>query len=189
MLNLTTVEFQVRRITSNVEGVTCSQMIIGWILDHWGSLVSVAGLLVSSIGLFWAIKFAYGARKASLDTSTRIVSHLRTIDLQRAIGLIQRIKLLHNIERWHGALEQYQTLRAMMADIIVRCPPEEEKRLSSLSTARTLLITMENSVEGIAGQGIAGQGMSERERSRFQEQLNQIQVELEALVSSIGFGD
>ena len=174
-------------------------MIIGWIFDHWGSLVSVAGLLVSSIGLFWAIKFAYGARKASLDTSTRIVSHLRTIDLQRAIGLIQRIKLLHNIERWHGALEQYQTLRAMMADIIARCPPEEEERLSSLSTARALLITMENSVEriagqgiagqGIAGQGIAGQGISERERSRFHEQLNQIQVELEALVSFIGFGD
>ena len=159
-------------------------MIIGWIFDHWGSLVSVVGLLVSSIGLAWAINVSYGARKASLDTSTRIVSHLRTIDLQRAIGLIQRIKLLHDIDRWHAALEQYQTLRAMMADIIARCPPEEEERLSSLSTARALLMTMETSVPRFANQRI-----SERERSRFQAQLNGIQIDLEALASSIGFGD
>jgi hypothetical protein len=158
--------------------------MIEWILEHWGSLASVIGVLVSSIGLTCAIKISYGARKAALDTSTRIVGHLRTIDLQRAIGLIQRIKLLHDIERWHAALEQYQTLRAMMADIIARCPPEEEERLSRLSTARTLLITMENSAGKITDQGI-----SEHEHSRFQEQLNKIQAELETLASSIGFGD
>ena len=159
-------------------------MMIEWLFDHWGDLASVISLLVSSVGLAWAIKVAYGARQASLDTSARIVGHLQTVDLERALGLIRRIKLLHTIERWHAAIEQYQTLRAMMADIIARWPAEEEQQLAKLSTARTLIIQMESSVERNADLG-----PTERERSRFLQQLNQIQGDLEELAGSIGFGE
>ena len=68
----------------------------------WGDIAAIVGIIVSLGGLGWAIKEARGARSASeaaneaaSETRDQIARHLQTVDLQRAIGLIERIKTLH----------------------------------------------------------------------------------------------
>ena len=69
----------------------------------WGDLATLAGIIVSLGGLGWAIREARGARSASesanidtIETKGQITRYLQTEDLQRAIGLIERIKTLHD---------------------------------------------------------------------------------------------
>ena len=69
----------------------------------WGDIATVVGVIVSLFGLCWAIKVAMGARSASKaaaasasETRERIENHLQAADLQRAIGLIEHIKNLHD---------------------------------------------------------------------------------------------
>ena len=58
-------------------------------------------------------------------TREHISHHLQTVDLERAIGLIERIKTLHDNNRWEASTEHYQTLRAMLSDVIARCPEDQ----------------------------------------------------------------
>lgn len=165
--------------------------MFGSLLVHWGDIASISGVIVSLIGLAWAIIVAKGARsasqaarQASIKTNARIAGYLQTVDVERAIGLIQRIKLLHGYEQWGAALEHYQQLRAMLSNIIVRCHENEKEHLQTLATARAVLITIENLVARRWQQGIPP-----RIRDRLQQQLNAIQSDLEELASNIGFGD
>ena len=165
--------------------------MMDFVANYWGDSVSLFGVIISSIGLIWAIKVAHGARSASrgarlatLQTSKRIQRYLQTVDLERSVGLVQRLKLLHSNEQWQAALEHYQQIRAMMADIIERCPQEDTERQAKLATARILLRDMENFVASRARSGIRV-----RDRSRMQQLLNQIQSDLEEVASRTGFGD
>lgn len=65
----------------------------------WGDIAAIAGIMVSLGGLGWAIKEARGARSASEAANTaasqtrdQIARYLQTVDLQCAIGLIERIR-------------------------------------------------------------------------------------------------
>jgi hypothetical protein len=64
-----------------------------WSLN-WGDVATVVGVVVSLVGLCWAIKEARGARsaseaaqKAAREAAGQIARHLQTVDLERAIGL------------------------------------------------------------------------------------------------------
>ena len=79
---------------------------------NWGALLSGFGVIVSLVGLGWVIKEARGARSASTAaqlaanaTRDRIEGYLQTVDLERTIALIQRVKLLHDTGRWDAAME------------------------------------------------------------------------------------
>ena len=157
----------------------------------WGDVGTVIGIVVSVVGLGWAIKVAGGARTASeeaeratLETRDQVARRLQGVDLQRAIGLIGRIKTLHDNERWEGSTELYQTLREMLSDIIVRCPAEQTDIRGNLTTARTIVRDIENLVRPRVGRGIP-----EREQARLNRSLNDIQSDLEELASNLGFGD
>ena len=104
--------------------------------------------------------------------------------MQRAIGLVARIKTLHDNDRWEASGEHYQTLRAMLSDVIVRCPDGQVGVRQNLATSRTIVGDMENFVRGRVGRPI-----TDRERSRLNERLNAIQSELEELASNVGFGN
>ncbi len=128
-------------------------------LDHWGSISSFIGVVVSVIGLAWAIREARRARsaaqsaeRATIETRNSIGHRLAATDLERAIGLIQRLKFLHREGYWEAALEQYQTLRAIISDIISRYPELEVEVREGLTRARMSLSEMENSVEGYVWQ-------------------------------------
>ena len=156
----------------------------------WGDLSTVVGTIVALGGLGWAIKEARGARTASQaaevaasETKERITYHLQAVDLQRAIGLIERIKTLHDSDRWEASREHHQTLRAMLSDVIARCPADQVRIREKLATARTLVADIDKSVRPRVSRGI-----SERVRSRLNQSLNDIQSDLEELTSNVGFG-
>ena len=157
----------------------------------WGDVATVAGIIVSFGGFGWAIKEARGARTASeaaeaaaSETREQIALHLQAVDLQRAIGLIERVKTLHDNDRWEASTEHYQTLRAMLSDVIARCPEDQVSVREKLATARTIVGDMENFVRGRVSPVIPG-----RERSRLNQRLNDIQSDLEELASNVGFGN
>ena len=118
----------------------------------WGDIVTVVAMIISLVGLGWAIWEAHGAKTASeaaevaaSETRDKIASHLQAVDLQRAIGLIQRIKTLHDDNRWEASREHYQALREMLSDVIVRCPEDQSSVREELTTARTIVVGMETS--------------------------------------------
>ena len=156
----------------------------------WGDIATVVGIIVSLGGLAWAIKEARGARSASeaaeaaaSETRDRIAHHLQAVDLERAIGLIERIKTLHDNDRWEASREHYQTLRAMLSDVIARCPEDQSNVREKLANARTAIGFIENFVRRRINRDI-----SEHDRSRLNESLNDIQSDLEELASNVGFG-
>lgn len=158
---------------------------------HWGDLSSVAGVIVSFIGLTWAVIAARGARssaeaakEASDETRDSIGRHLLAIDLERAINLIQRLKSLHRDGRWEVALEQYQVLRAMISAIVAHSPECETKLRERLSNARTLFREVEEYVETRAEQGLGTADIT-----KLNGQLNDVQTDLEDLSSRMGLGN
>lgn len=168
--------------------------MMGFWAVTWGDWATVAGILVSLVGLGWAIREARRARSASEaarsaanEAREQIAHHLQTVDLQRAIGLIERIKTLHDNDRWEGSREHYQTLRAMLSDVIARCPENQASVRDKMATARTIVGDMENLVRRRASS--TSQAISERERSRLNQSLRDIQSDLEELASNIGFGN
>ena len=157
----------------------------------WSDVFAVIGTLVALGGLVWVIKEARRARTASeaaesvaKEARDQITYHLQAVDLQRAIGLIARVKTLHDNDRWEASVEHYQTLRAMLSDVIARCPEDQASVREKLATARTIVIDMENFVRRRVSRGIA-----ESDRSRLNQRLNDIQSDLEELASNVGFGN
>ena len=157
----------------------------------WSDIATIVGIIVSLGGLGWAIKEARGARSASeaaktaaSETRDQIAHHLQTVDLQRAIELIQRIKTLHDNELWEASTEHYQTLRAILSDVIARCPDNQADVREKLATARTIVSEIENLVRQRVARPI-----SDDDRSSLNQRLNHIQSDLEELASDLGFGD
>ena len=149
----------------------------------WGDVATVVGIAVSLVGLMWAIIVARGARSAARETRDQIAHHLQTVDLQRAIALIERIKTLHDNERWEASREHYQTLRAMLSDVIARSPEDQSDVRERLANARTIVSGMDNIVRSHVSRDV-----SERDRSRLNRNLNVVQSDLEELASNVGFG-
>ena len=162
----------------------------GFDLSTWSDIATLLGFVIAVVGLYWAIKEARGAKSASKaaeaaasETKDQITQHLQVVDLQRAIGLIERIKTLHDNERWEASREHYQPLRALLSDVIARLEGHSDLR-TRLANSRTILRNIENRVRRHTGQEI-----SEKERSSMNQNLNNIQTVLEELVSNVGLGD
>lgn len=161
--------------------------MLEYFAGNWGGWVSALGVLVSSAGLGWAIIAARRARSASQaaqEARSYIARHLQAVDLERAIALIQRIKDLHNDGRWQTAMEQYQSLRYMLSNIVARCPDGQAELRDALTAGRAAITAMENLVRELIVTGIG-----ESEQARLNQELNQIQSDLEQLSSAISFGD
>ena len=162
------------------------------LLVNAGSWASISGAAISTIGLIATIIVAWGARSASraaraaaIATNNSIERHLQAIDVERAIGLIQRIKLLHDIGRWEAALEQYQSLRMMLSEIIARCPEGHTERRQRLATARDRVRRMEDFIR----EEHLDLEVEDSKQANLNRELNEIQSDLEELASDLGFGD
>lgn len=156
-----------------------------------GSWASLLGAILSTAGLIATIFIAWGARSASraaraaaVATNSRIESHLQSIHVERVIGLIQRIKLLHDTGRWEAALEQYQSLRMMLSGIIAHIPEGQTDLKDRLTTARTVVTTIENTVQSSIHQIDENPDVP-----LLNESLNNMQSALEELASAMGFGN
>lgn len=153
--------------------------------NYWGDLASVVGLLVSLGGLGWAITEARKARSAAQAAERKVEQariegiqsidrHLLAADINRAVDLIQRLKLLHITGRWDAALEQYQSLRALITSIVIRLPEQETDHRARLAGGRLLIRRMEDFA---SSQG--PQQLDTDDVSRLNQDLNEIQSDLE----------
>lgn len=154
----------------------------------WGDAATIIGVVISLGGLGWAIWEAHGAKAASVaaelaarEAREQIARYLQVMDLQRAIGLIERIKTLHDNRRWEASTEHYQALREMLSDIISRSPDSQTRVRERLNTARANVREMEDVIRSRVGQDI-----SDPYRARFNRSLNDIQSDLEELASGMG---
>ena len=159
--------------------------------NHWGNISSVIGVVVSVVGLAWAIREASRARsaaqsaeQAAIEARNSIGHRLAATDLQRAIGLIQRLKSLHREGYWEAALEQYQSLRAIISNITARRPDLNPEIHQLLASARENISEMEDHVETQVSRELEPDNLNVLNR-----QLNTIQSNLERISSSIEFGE
>ncbi len=155
--------------------------------------VGLTGLIVTVVGLGIAIWQVIGARRAaeaaedaasaaenaSVETRDAIHSVLVVSDLERVIGYVQQIKSFHRDQKWDICLNMYQLLRSSLADIRARLPhPVAQDRLT-LRKAIDQVRAIEDNVDTAIRIG-SNPAASEN----FNGVLNEIQAELEGIVSS-----
>lgn len=145
------------------------------------------GAVLSLVGLVAAIAAAYRARRAEaaaeearLETRAAMARALTTVDLERVIALVQRMKFLHQEGRWSVSLALYQMLRVMLIDIEVRHPAKTPELQQQLQEAILQITEMDNSVNVAVGEEIVPLGFQE-----FVRVLNDIQVNLERMSISV----
>ena len=166
-------------------------MLLDFLKSDWGNLVGVLGVIVSFVGLWWAIAAARGAQKsaeaakdAALETQDSIKRVMAVADLHRAISLIQRLKSLHREERWEIALEHYQELRHLLSDIAVRYPNVPSELEEVIREAIGQIRAIEDNVDSALRNESTPTGAN-----NFNRRLNNVQVQLERAASSAPFSD
>lgn len=166
-------------------------MLFQFLGAHWGDIASVVGLILACAGIGWAIKEAKKARSASEAaqcatnaTRKRIAGRLRAVDFERALAVVNRLKLLHSHERWQGAIEQYEVLRTMISDILSYHLQTDAARTARLTTARLLVARMERYVEDRIEDGF-----DTRDRARLSRRLAEVQDALEETAATGVFDD
>ena len=163
--------------------------------NHWGDLLSGAGLIASLGGLVWAIKArraavaaesaAEAAERGAKEAASSIGRALSVVDLRKAIDLIQRLKDLHRQNRWEAALEHYQPLREMIGEIQSRYPDWDESDREKMSEYRNQITIIEQRAEYFVSNAETVQQDGVETMNR---QLNEIQEFLEERASEASFG-
>lgn len=163
---------------------------MNYFLENWGNFVGALGLIITLLGLivsFLAFKRAGKARDAaeaaeaaSRETRSTITRSLTTVELERAIALVQRLKDLHRANKWETSLEHYQPLRVTLAEIRSRHLNLTSELRQTLDDAILNVTTMENDVSTAVRENV---GLAELRA--FERTLNDIQRELVVISSSI----
>ncbi len=152
---------------------------MGFFGDNWGSIASVLGVIVSAIGLWWAVQRAGQARDSAKAAEAAVLQSLVVTDLERAIALIQRIKLLHRDGKWEASQEHYAPLRRMLTDISERhssLGPDDSAVLREAITQITVIdIDVNESLRA---------SREPSEISRADRVLSEAQEKLEVVASS-----
>lgn len=165
-------------------------------LNSWGGLISLSsaiisliGLIAAFIGLIAALKAAHRASKAReaaeearRETRTAMTRALTTVDLERAIALVQRLNELQRDGRWEISQALYPTLMTNLSDINSRHPaitPELQQQLQGA----ILQITEMGSEVAVA----IREGSEPSEFQAFNRILNNIHVSLLNISGSIQF--
>ncbi len=120
----------------------------------------------------------------STETRSTITRVLTIVDLQKAIDLIQRVKLLHRDSKWEASLEHYQTLRSMLADIETRHPSPTEAFLTTIREAIPQITIIEDNIDRQLREGVQQVDIGE-----FNADLNKVQEYLEEAASTIFFSE
>lgn len=163
-----------------------------YFLDNWGGFIGIAGLVITGIGVIIsylafhragkARDAAAAAEVASKETRAAMTRTLTTVDLERAIALLQRLKEMHRANRWETCLEHYQPLRVLLSEIRSRHPALTSELQRTLETAILDVTEMENAIVAALRESAEITAAAEFDRT-----LNRIQSELESLSSSSHF--
>ena len=124
--------------------------------NHWGDLVSAAGLMASLGGLIWAIRAqraavaaesaAEAAERGAREAAEGIGRTLTIADVQSAISLIERIKDRVDSNRWDAAADRCPDLRGLLYNIEARLPDEYDEMREGLVAAVGQAQELENLV-------------------------------------------
>ena len=158
-----------------------------YLLENWGSFVGVLGLLASIGGLVYALlarRAARSAEQAAREARQALSRSLSSVDIERAVELINRLKNLHRQRDWSQAISLYQILRRTLTEIRASMPAGFEQARKAIDGAIPEITAMENQI------GRSLHENSELEDTpRFDATLNTIQQELEMLQSNITYLD
>ena len=161
--------------------------MLGHLADNWptwfGVVLSALGLLAAFVAMKRAGKAqtaAAAAETATQETRKAITRTLTTVELQRAIALVQRLKELHRERRWDLSLEHYQTLRVMLEDIDSRHPDPDPKLHATFREAIPRIKIMEDSVD----KAVQTENNNPTGARNFNTLLISIQSDLENIASS-----
>ena len=163
--------------------------VMEYVRDNWGSFVSLISLIITVIMVGIAIRRANQARMsanaaeaASIDARGAITRVLTIVDLERAIALVQRLKVLHRESKWEACIGHYPDLRQMLSDIQKTYPTPTTEVLGIFRNAIPQITTIENDVDRALRSNTQPSDLD-----GFNETLNTIQQNLEDIASSAYF--
>ena len=162
---------------------------MSYFIENWGSFVGLISLFITIIGFGIAIWQATRARRsaeaaetAAIETRAAITRVLAVVDLERAIALIERLKLLHRDGKWQIGLEHYQGLRQMLADIDSRHPDPSVELHRIFREAIIQIKVIEDNVDKAISEEA-----TPTDSHNYNNKLNDIQSSLEKMASSAHF--
>ena len=154
-------------------------------MEWWNLGVGSAGLAASIVGLIFALfalLAATSAKKAANEAHNAVTRSLSLMDVERAVGLISRLKEVHRRGNWEYAIGLYQDLRRTLSEIRSSIPPSWSESRNDISGAIPQVTALEN---------LVGRSFYENENGepgdipRLDETLSDIQQSLESLQSHI----
>lgn len=98
-----------------------------YLAENWGGFVGVLGVIVSAAGLWYAVlarRAARSAEGAANDARRALSRKLSSVEIERAVALIDRVKGLHRQSYWDRALELYPELRRALTEIHASMPED-----------------------------------------------------------------
>ena len=154
----------------------------------WLALAIGAGGLVASIaGLIFAFlarRAAKSAEQAAREARETLTRSLSSVDIERAVALINRLKELHRQRNWNQSLGEYQTLRRTLLEIRSGIPAALAVFRDTLGGAVAQVTLIANRVS----RSIV-ENRDPEDPAELDEILNDIQQELETLQSDMTFMD
>lgn len=161
-----------------------------FIAENWigisGLIIGILGVLVGAAGLWYAVLARRAAKSAAAserDARQALTRTSRLLDVQEAVGLISRLKLMHRVGHWDSALELYQSLRRMLNDIRASTPENLAGIRKFLFDAISNVTDLENQINRAKHENKTPENLSELDAI-----LNEIQQNLEGLQSDDLYG-
>ena len=158
-----------------------------YFLENWGGFVGVLGLLASVGGLVYALlarRAAKSAEQAAREARQALSRNLSSVDIERAIELINRLKDLHRQRNWSHAIWVYQILRRTLSEIQASIPAELRQFRETIRDSIPQITDMEIKVNRSLSESAEPEDALE-----FDTTLNVVQQELETLQSNIMYLD
>ena len=153
--------------------------------ENWGNLVGLLGFLASVGGLvfaFSACRAAKSAENAAIQARQALTRTISSIDVERAVALINRLMEVHRRGNWDFALALYQDLRRTLSEIASGVPPELRPHGESIRGAIPQVTTISQLVNQHRYQPESGEPI---DIPRIDDSLNSIQQYLELLQSDM----
>ena len=157
--------------------------------ENWGSFVGILGVIVSAVGLWYAFRAHRAAKSAELaakEARQALARTIGSIDVERAVALISRLKDTHRRRNWDYALGIYPDLRRTLSQISESIPADLSRYRSSIVRAVPQITAMENLVRRSREENESGEP---EDISSLDETLNEIQQDLETLQSNMMYSD
>ncbi len=158
---------------------------VDYLTQNWGNIVGALGFLASVGGLIYALlarRAAISAEQAANEARRSLTGIISSIDVERAVALINRVMELHRQGNWDYALALYQDLRRTLSEIAAGVPSEFSHHKNSISLA----VPQVTSIANLINSHRYGDDPDQQvDIPGIDDTLNKIQQDLELLQSDM----